>query len=152
MVVKYTARHCVCWRPWLQSLAAYCRHSFCTCNAQLGSPHNTIMHSSSACWMNGSLLGMLILVELRYIATTWVQYDWCHAYQSKFITDLNECSINNGGCSQECSNTIGSYQCTCQDGFTLQADGHTCEGMYVRPNSTSVVWPNWLMGWYWISR
>ena len=39
---RVAAKHCVCCCPWLQSLAAYCCHSFCTCNAQLGSPHNAV--------------------------------------------------------------------------------------------------------------
>ena len=30
---REAAGHCVCSRPWLQPLAAYCRHSFCTCKA-----------------------------------------------------------------------------------------------------------------------
>ena len=44
--VRVAATHCVCCCPRLQSLAAYCGHSICTCNAQLGSPHNAV-HSSS---------------------------------------------------------------------------------------------------------
>ena len=39
---RVAAKHCVCCHPWLQSLAAYCCHSFCMCNAQLGSPHNAV--------------------------------------------------------------------------------------------------------------
>ena len=39
---RVAAKHCVRCRPWLQSLAAYCRHSFCMCNAQLGSTHNAV--------------------------------------------------------------------------------------------------------------
>ena len=37
--VRVTARHCACCCPWLQSLAAYCCHSFWICNAQLALPH-----------------------------------------------------------------------------------------------------------------
>ena len=45
------------------------------------------------------------------------------------FTDTNECAINNGGCDQLCANTQGSYWCSCNNGYVLNAtDGHTCIG------------------------
>ena len=45
--------------------------------------------------------------------------------------DINECTAgNNGGCSQICINTIGSYACSCQAGYVLNADNRTCAGKY----------------------
>ena len=44
-------------------------------------------------------------------------------------SDINECRTDNGGCIQICSNTIGSYQCSCLNGYELANDGHTCSGM-----------------------
>ncbi len=41
--------------------------------------------------------------------------------------DINECSTNNGGCSNNCTNTIGSYFCSCPLGFQLQSDQRTCK-------------------------
>lgn len=35
--------------------------------------------------------------------------------------------MNNGGCAQICRNTVGSYQCACQNGFTLHDNGHDCK-------------------------
>lgn len=35
--------------------------------------------------------------------------------------------MNNGGCQQECRNTIGSYMCACHNGFTLHENGHDCK-------------------------
>ena len=32
------------------------------------------------------------------------------------------------GCSDYCSNTNGSYVCSCDAGYALEEDGHTCEG------------------------
>ncbi|KAK2563537.1 Fibulin-1 [Acropora cervicornis] len=40
--------------------------------------------------------------------------------------DINECLTDNGGCHHNCSNTPGSYQCTCHPTFRLQMDGKTC--------------------------
>ena len=44
--------------------------------------------------------------------------------------DVNECSNNNGNCSQICVNTIGSYYCSCNNGYALNSDdGIGCFGM-----------------------
>jgi hypothetical protein len=40
--------------------------------------------------------------------------------------DVNECLVNNGGCNQICSNSIGSYSCNCQTGFQKSVDGKGC--------------------------
>ena len=44
-----------------------------------------------------------------------------------FFTDMDECAINSGGCQHECKNTIGSYHCTCHNGFTLDDNGRNCK-------------------------
>ena len=44
------------------------------------------------------------------------------------MLDLNECSIDNGQCSSICSNTVGSYICSCDSGYALEDDGHNCTG------------------------
>jgi len=41
--------------------------------------------------------------------------------------DVDECQTSNGGCSQTCLNTPGSRQCQCRSGYTLNADGVTCD-------------------------
>ena len=46
-------------------------------------------------------------------------------------SDINECQTDNGGCTQTCDNTDGSYQCSCLNGYELANDGHNCSGMYV---------------------
>ncbi len=45
-------------------------------------------------------------------------------------TDSCECANGLSGCSSFCSNTDGSYDCSCSDGFTLDGDGRKCNGMY----------------------
>lgn len=42
--------------------------------------------------------------------------------------DINECLVDNGGCSQFCNNTIGSYRCTCKPGYRLDATQKNCIG------------------------
>jgi len=46
------------------------------------------------------------------------------------IVDIDECMSNNGGCdeiSEGCTNTIGSRECYCLNGF--QKDDENCIGM-----------------------
>ena len=43
-----------------------------------------------------------------------------------YIIDKNECKVENGGCSQNCINTRGSYKCECSDGYKLAEDGKKC--------------------------
>jgi len=51
---------------------------------------------------------------------------------SVVVSDKDECAVNNGGCQQVCKNTVGSYQCSCQNGFTLHANKHDCkEGIFL---------------------
>ncbi|KAK3103588.1 hypothetical protein FSP39_020372 [Pinctada imbricata] len=45
-------------------------------------------------------------------------------------TDLNECAQSNrGGCSQQCRNSIGTFTCSCNEGYTLNNDGSTCDNV-----------------------
>ena len=49
----------------------------------------------------------------------------CNEYSSPI--DINECSMFNP-CEQMCTNTNGSYQCSCRNGFILKSDNSTCQG------------------------
>ena len=50
-----------------------------------------------------------------------------YAYINSLRPDIDECIDENGGCSQTCTNTEGSFNCGCNIGY-LQ-DGATCNGM-----------------------
>lgn len=41
--------------------------------------------------------------------------------------DTNECAVDNGGCEHRCTNTRGSFTCSCDPGYKLQSDGQGCE-------------------------
>lgn len=51
-----------------------------------------------------------------------------------FHTDVDECYIGDTVCDEQiranCTNTIGSYLCTCLTGFS--GDGMNCTGMKLR--------------------
>ncbi len=38
------------------------------------------------------------------------------------------CGLNNGGCDRVCKDTPTGVQCSCPEGYELQADGRTCRG------------------------
>ncbi len=42
--------------------------------------------------------------------------------------DVNECITNNGGCGHICTNTQGSFVCSCRSGYELAADARNCVG------------------------
>lgn len=48
-------------------------------------------------------------------------------FAAVFLTDIDECAINNGGCMHRCEDTIGSFICSCNDGYTLHENGHDCK-------------------------
>ena len=41
--------------------------------------------------------------------------------------DINECNGNHQ-CDHDCTNTNGSFICSCDPGYELQSDDRTCEG------------------------
>ena len=56
-----------------------------------------------------------------------------------FHSDINECIQGLDGCEHNCTNTNGSYYCTCINGYELETDNHTCIGNYVH-TCTSYIW------------
>ena len=45
-----------------------------------------------------------------------------------FLSDIDECSVSNGGCQHNCINIPGSSVCKCDDGYYLDADKKSCQG------------------------
>ena len=48
-----------------------------------------------------------------------------------FSTDIDECREDTDNCAQQCSNTVGSYVCSCSAGYRLASNGYSCNGMIV---------------------
>lgn len=49
-----------------------------------------------------------------------------------FTLDVDECSRTSGICSNGvCENMMGSYQCTCNDGFKQTSQHTSCEGSWI---------------------
>ena len=50
-------------------------------------------------------------------------------YLLLFIVDVNECEDRfSSGCAQECTNTVGSFECSCNSSYELASDGFLCKG------------------------
>ena len=45
-----------------------------------------------------------------------------------YITDIDECLEDKGGCEHYCVNVLGDYYCECKDGFVLGKDKYDCLG------------------------
>ena len=43
-------------------------------------------------------------------------------------SDRDECAVENGGCQHTCTDSEGSFACSCNSGFELGADGRSCLG------------------------
>ena len=70
----------------------------------------------------------IFLQQTTPVAPVWNPTSSRVAACDEFIVDINECQIDNGGCSQLCNNTVGSYNCSCISGYELTDDNHTCIG------------------------
>ncbi|XP_078423674.1 uncharacterized protein LOC144696332 [Cetorhinus maximus] len=82
----------------------------------------------------------------------WRKDDSCNVLpgmNSSFHSDnklnVDECLQNNGGCSQRCVNTVGSYQCRCHPGYILRpgsattcTDVNECQSNPCRPQEHCV--------------
>ena len=60
----------------------------------------------------------------------------CFAYEKYTIIhngsflclENSECVLAMTPCAQLCYNVSGTYSCSCNTGYTLDADSHTCNG------------------------
>ena len=57
---------------------------------------------------------------------SWKMYSEHENYHAE-----NECSVDNGGCDQICSETFESFTCSCKAGYSLTNDGYTCIGKLI---------------------
>ena len=80
---------------------------------------------------------MFALMAMKRIAMehVWVRVTvqllrWCMLKLKKIFflhPDVDECLAETDLCDQNCTNTLGTYECSCRDGFN--EDGFNCIGM-----------------------
>ena len=44
----------------------------------------------------------------------------------RYISAIDPCAFNNGGCDQTCTNTAGVFSCDCSAGYIPGNNGKTC--------------------------
>ena len=93
-------------------------------------------------WVGASLadpdrnpfLQFAIVTDIDHLATLKFLWLCNHHYYYNYInvccqsTDINECTEGISGCHQHCTNTVPGYTCSCDTGYTLNKDGHACDG------------------------
>ncbi|WAQ93513.1 EGFL8-like protein [Mya arenaria] len=47
-------------------------------------------------------------------------------FEPPICEDKNECNTENGGCSHNCTNRHGAFECSCNDGYVINNDNKTC--------------------------
>ncbi|KAM9977303.1 hypothetical protein ACTFIR_011162 [Dictyostelium discoideum] len=50
-----------------------------------------------------------------------------YSFTGSSCIDIDECSTDNGGCSQICTNSVGSFSCSCNSGYTLNENKLSCD-------------------------
>ena len=69
------------------------------------------------------------IAQVRICTNTLCWFNGCKC-DSILSADVDECSASNANpCTQNCTNTIGSFVCSCTSGYRLGSDGFTCEGI-----------------------
>ena len=67
-----------------------------------------------------------------------------------YFLDVDECNEGNALCTQNCHNSIGSYVCTCLDGYIISLDGIHCIGKHIIQAIVidGILVRHWLGGFY----
>ena len=75
---------------------------------------------------------MTVTPALVSACTTFVlaMHEQCSYMLYYTYTDIKECEIGTNNCSQQCIELPGGFECSCDDGYQLQLDNITCEGIY----------------------
>ena len=60
--------------------------------------------------------------------TVQVQFKIIWKFGCNLLLDIDECSVDKGGCQHICTNTDGSYECSCNAGYT---GSRFCTGIFI---------------------
>ena len=69
--------------------------------------------------------------ETENIGTTAIIFFSICNFLQNAHTDLDECALGISGCNQICTNTNGSYVCSCYLGYQIALDNRTCTGKHI---------------------
>ena len=78
------------------------------------------------------LHGLDQLVQLVRILPSTLLFHFVHFSVKKCslfpFSDVDECTAGTHNCEQLCTNTPGGYNCSCNSGYELLANGYQCQG------------------------
>ena len=79
------------------------------------------LHMNYRPWVLARILEVCFHAPLSY-------FQWVTALTSLMLLDIDECSNGSHDCdlNANCTNTNGSYSCTCKEGYT--GKGESCQG------------------------
>ena len=75
-----------------------------------------------------------------YLPTISDTADTINIHCSHNYPDVDECLSDNGGCDHSCTDSDGSYTCSCNNGYQLNSDGHKCDGKQAFVIATTMRW------------
>ncbi|XP_013407943.1 uncharacterized protein LOC106171955 [Lingula anatina] len=102
---------------WLAALAPIVTGSFCSKNVTCLKVQR---YTTKCAWWK--------CIRYRLVTSYCTKQVCCAGWEGPGCNqDVDECSINNGGCAQGCNNLPGSFRCECDSGYQLGQDGITCE-------------------------
>lgn len=95
-------------------------------------------HFSSNPWKEKKIIYQIVLSSIRLwtlalipaweIWVKWLVFNWAKQLIMPYNLFTDECSLNNGGCSNHCSVVPGrGIVCSCPEGLQLNKDNKTCE-------------------------
>ncbi|RDD39383.1 Mucin-like protein [Trichoplax sp. H2] len=113
----------------------------CTCNANyvLNSDNKTCNASSPCQQPNQCGIHFCYEQDGNETCTCRTGYNKTSAGT---CVDIDECSVNNGGCSYNCLNIAGSYRCLCRPGYKIDANQRTCVDINECTMQTHACQPN----------
>ncbi|UMM39016.1 hypothetical protein L5515_016239 [Caenorhabditis briggsae] len=81
-------------------------------------------------------------LSLRFFSDNSVQKS---GFELRFSKELNECATDKNICHHYCVNTVGGFKCACRVGYSLSANGFSCDstcGGYLKASNGSISSPN----------
>ena len=68
------------------------------------------------------------LVWVKYLADQYYHDRPIQLCINSNLSDIDECALGISGCNQICTNTNGSYTCSCYLGYQISSNNRTCSG------------------------
>ena len=75
------------------------------------------------------------MLQYVYTVAKFVQ-----VFMTRCIADINECVETLCGSNEVCVDTVGSYTCSCREGYERSRDGQHCTSIK-RKFPVAIVWP-----------